>query len=90
MKLLQLKFAENKPDLIVPVSYAALQFLLDEAKKLFPRTPVVAVFNVRKLDEVQRRIASGSAGSDITGVASTDEPARTLDLACKDSALRIS
>jgi two-component system cell cycle sensor histidine kinase/response regulator CckA len=81
VKLLQLEFSENKPDLIVPVSYSAMQFLLNQGKELFPGTPVVALFNARRLDEVRRRIASNVAGRDITGVASTDEPARTLDLA---------
>jgi two-component system, cell cycle sensor histidine kinase and response regulator CckA len=83
VKLLKLEFSEQKPDLIVPVSYSAMQFLLGEGKELFPRTPAVALFNVRRLDEVKRRIATGTAGRDITGVASTDEPTRTLDLALR-------
>jgi two-component system, cell cycle sensor histidine kinase and response regulator CckA len=81
VKLLQLEFSEQKPDLIVPVSYSAMQFLLGEGKELFPGTPVVALFNARRLDELKRRIATRTAGRDITGVASTDEPTRTLDLA---------
>ena len=80
VKLLQLEFSEQKPDLIVPVSYSAMQFLLEDGKELFPGTPVVALFNARRLDELKQRIATGTAGRDITGVASTDEPARTLDL----------
>src|SRR5258708_30156282 len=80
VKMLKLEFAEQKPDLIVPVSYSALRFLLEEGKELFPGTPAVALFNARRLDEVQRRIATGTAGRDLTGVASTDEPTRTLDL----------
>jgi PAS domain S-box-containing protein len=83
VKLLQLEFSENKPDLIVPVSYSALQFLLNEGKGLFPGTPVVALFNARRLGEVKRYIESDLTGRDITGVASTDEPARTLDLALR-------
>ena len=83
VKLLQLEFSEQKPDLIVPVSYSAVQFLLREGKGLFPGTPVVALFNVRRLDELKSRIATRTAGRDITGVASTDEPARTLDLALR-------
>ncbi len=81
VKLLKLEFSEQKPDLIVPVSYAAMRFLLEEGKDLFPGVPAVALFNARRLDELKRRIASGTAGRDITGVASTDEPAKTLDLA---------
>ena len=83
VKLLQLKFSEHKPDLIVPVSYAAVQFLLNEGKDLFPATPIVALFNVRRLNDLRQTLAKGKAGRGITGVASTDEPARTLDLALR-------
>jgi PAS domain S-box-containing protein len=44
---------------------------------------MVALFNVRRLDEVRRNIAPGALGHGITGVAATDEPARTLDLALR-------
>jgi two-component system cell cycle sensor histidine kinase/response regulator CckA len=83
VKLLKLEFEEHKPDLIVTVSYSALQFLLNEGKELFPGTPDVALFNSRRLEELKQRIASGSIGRAVTGVASTDEPARTLDLALR-------
>ena len=82
-QLLKLEFSKQKPDLIVPTSYLALQFLMGEGKDLFPGTPVVATFNVTRLDELKLRIATGMAGRGITGVASTDEPARTLDLALR-------
>ncbi len=83
VQLLKLEFSKQKPDLIVPTSYLALQFLMGEGKDLFPGTPVVATFNVTRLDELKLRIATGMAGRGITGVASTDEPARTLDLALR-------
>jgi PAS domain S-box-containing protein len=83
VRLLELKYAGQKPDLIVPVSYSAIQFLLREGKDLFPGTPMVALFNVRRLDEVRRSIAAGAPGRAITGVAATDEPTRTLDLALR-------
>jgi len=83
VELLKLKFSEQKPDLLVPVSYSAVQFLLDEGKDLFPETPMVALFNVRRLADLKQRIASGATRRSITGVASTDEPARTLDLALR-------
>jgi len=83
VKLLQLEFSEHKPDLIVPVSYAAMQFLLGEGKELFPGTPVVALFNARRLDELRQHIAKETGGRHITGVASTDEPVRTLELALR-------
>lgn len=83
VKLLQLKFSDHRPDLVVPVSYAAFNFLLGEGKGLFPGTPIVALFNARRLDDLKHAMASGNVGHDITGVASTDEPARTLDLALR-------
>lgn len=83
VKLLRLEFSEQKPDLIIPVSYSAMKFLLEDGKELFPGTPAVALFNSRRLEEVKRRISSGTAGRDITGVASADEPSRTLDLALR-------
>jgi PAS domain S-box-containing protein len=83
VQLLKLEFSKQKPDLIVPTSYSALQFLLGEGKDLFPGTPVVTTFNSRRLDEMKLRVATGAAGRGITGVASTDEPARTLDLALR-------
>ncbi len=82
-QLLKLEFSKQKPDLIVASSYWALQFLLGEGKDLFPGTPVVVLFNARRLDEVKLCITKGTAGPGITGVASTDEPARTLDLALR-------
>jgi two-component system, cell cycle sensor histidine kinase and response regulator CckA len=83
VKLLKLKFSGQKPDLIVPVSHAALRFLLGEGKELFPGTPIVALFNVKRLDDWKQEIGKESAGRSITGVASADEPARTLDLALR-------
>jgi PAS domain S-box-containing protein len=81
VKLLQLKYFQQRLSLIVPVSYAATQFLLRDGKDLFPGAPVVALFNVRRLDDF-KKMAAGSHRS-ITGVASTDEPLRTLELALR-------
>src|SRR5260370_31428025 len=83
VKLLKLKFSEHKPDRVVPVSYAGVKFLLGEGKELFPGTPIVVLFNVRRLNDLKQAVATGSVGRGITGVASTDEPARTVDLALK-------
>lgn len=83
VKLLKLKYAQRKPDLVVPVSYSAVQFLMGEGKELFPGTPVVALFNVRRLEDLNHRVAAGPSGPGVTGVASTDEPVRTLDLALR-------
>jgi len=82
VKLLKLKYSQQKPDLIIPVSYSALQFLIDHSNDLFPGTPMVALFNQRKLDDLKQRIAR-SPGEKVTGVTSTDEPARTVDLALR-------
>ena len=65
----------------MPVSYSATQFLLRDCKDLFPGTPVVGVFSAHRLDEVKRLAAA--AHRSITGIASTDEPARTLELALR-------
>jgi two-component system cell cycle sensor histidine kinase/response regulator CckA len=81
VKLLKLTYSKHQPDLIVPVSYAAVQFLAEDGKDLFPGTPVVALFNARRLDALKQ--ISATAGLRITGIASTDEPARTLDLALR-------
>jgi len=81
VKLLKLKYSEHPPDLVVPVSYAAVQFLVGEGRILFPGTPMVALFNARRLDEFAHIAATTEVR--ITGIASTDEPARTLDLALR-------
>ncbi len=81
VRLLKLKYATQKPDLIVPVSYSVMQFLLKEGKDLFPGIPAVALFNLNRKEELQQNIAAGGLGRAISGVASTDQPTRTLDLA---------
>lgn len=82
IQLLKLKYSRQKPDLIVPVSYAALEFLMDECKDLFAGTPMVALFNQRRLDDLKQRLARNPQ-ENITGVTSTDDPSRTLDLALR-------
>ena len=82
VNLLKLKYSRQKLDLIIPVSYSALQFLIDQGRDLFPGTPMVALFNQRKLDDLKQRLAQ-NPGKKITGVTSSDEPARTLDLALR-------
>jgi two-component system, cell cycle sensor histidine kinase and response regulator CckA len=81
VKLLRLKYAEQKPDLIVPVSYPAVQFLEGEGKDLFPGTPIVALFNARRL-EPKLGGASGVKRS-MTVLATNEQPARSLDLALR-------
>jgi two-component system, cell cycle sensor histidine kinase and response regulator CckA len=81
VKLLRMKYFLMEPDLIVPVSYSATEFLLRDGKDLFPNSPAVALFNVRRIDDFKKLAAA--AHRSITGVADTDEPARTLDLALR-------
>ncbi|HYA25340.1 MAG TPA: ATP-binding protein [Terriglobales bacterium] len=81
VKLLRMKYFLMEPDLIVPVSYSATAFLLRDGKDLFPNRPAVALFNVRRLDDFKKLAAA--AHRSITGVADTDEPTRTLDLALR-------
>ena len=80
VKLLTLKYAQQKPDLIIPVSYGALQFLVGRGKDLFRGAPIVALFNERRLEDVRQYIAA-TQGTNMTGVTSTDDPAGTVDLA---------
>src|ERR1051326_2526085 len=82
VKLFKVKYSQQKPDLIIPVSYSALQFLIDHNKGLFPGTPMVALFNQRKLDDLKQRLAR-NPGEKVTGVTSNDEPARTVELALR-------
>jgi PAS domain S-box-containing protein len=83
VRLLRLKYADKKPDLIVPVSYSAIEFLLGAGKDLFSGVPLVALFNARRLQDVKLQSGTGASGPEITGVASTDEPSRTVDLALR-------
>lgn len=82
VKRLTLEYGQRKPDLIVPVSFGALQFLLNQGQNLFPGTPMVALFNERRLNDV-RAYLSKTPTANITGVASRDDVAGTLDLALK-------
>lgn len=82
VRLLKLKYAQKKPDLIIPVSYSALDFVTRKGAGIFPATPMVALFNRRRFDDLKQYLES-NAGQSITGVASTDDPVSTLGLALK-------
>jgi PAS domain S-box-containing protein len=82
VKLLALKYSQRKPDLIIPVSFGAIQFLLNDGKDLFPGIPMVALFNQRRLEDLKTYLARNPAVS-MTGVSSADDPAGTVDLALK-------
>jgi PAS domain S-box-containing protein len=83
VKLLKLKLAEKKPDLIIPVSYSALKFLLEDGKDLFPGVPIVALFNERRTEAVTAAIEKLPSRPQITGVEGRDDPRGTLDLALR-------
>ena len=59
VKLLKLKFSGQKPDLIVPASYAALHFLLGEGKDLFPGTPNRRAFQCQEVGRLEARNREG-------------------------------
>jgi two-component system, cell cycle sensor histidine kinase and response regulator CckA len=80
VKLLRLRLAEKKPDLIIPISYSALNFLLNSGRNLFPEIPIVALFNERRTGDVKLRIEQLPF---VTGVKGKDEPGPTVDLALR-------
>src|SRR5579872_665351 len=82
VKLLTLKYAQQQPDLIIPVSYGALHFLLARREELFPGKPIVALFNERRIEEIRQYIANSPAAN-LTGVTSIDDPVGTVDLALR-------
>lgn len=80
-QLLKLKYEGKKLDLIIPVSYSALNFLFAGGKDLFPGVPTVALFNERRADVVTASEERLPVRRELTGVLGRDEPAATLDLA---------
>lgn len=83
--LLSAKYSTLKPDLVVPVSFAALNFVLGEGttRGPFANVPVVTLFNTRSAEAIKLASANRNQGAGVTGVATTDEPLRTLNLALK-------
>jgi PAS domain S-box-containing protein len=78
---LRLRFSEKKPDLVIAVSYSALNFLLSNGEELFPKTPIVTLFNERRAGELKQKMAQGLVRQNITGVEGRDDPKRSVDLA---------
>jgi two-component system, cell cycle sensor histidine kinase and response regulator CckA len=78
VKLLRLRLAEKKPDLIVAGGYAASDFALKNRKELFPQTPIVMEFSEPSTGDLQ---LGPEERSFITGMKFKEEPSRTLDLA---------
>jgi len=80
-KLLKLKLSEPKPDLIIAVSYPAINFLLETGKDLFPETPIVFSCVGDSLGE-NLKIAIARAGRhNVSGILLGNQQGATLKLA---------
>ena len=82
VKLLAPEYGQRRPDLIVPVSFSAMQFLFNDGKTLFPGTPMVGLFNERHMNDLKAYLSKTPAAN-ITGVAGRDDLAGTVDLVLK-------
>jgi two-component system, cell cycle sensor histidine kinase and response regulator CckA len=78
VKLLRLRLAEKKPDLIIAGGYAASNFVLKYRNDLFPQTPIVLNFSEPRTGDLQLGPEERAL---ITAVKFKEQPARTLDLA---------
>ena len=83
--LLAEKYSKLKPDVVVPVSFPALTFVLGEGRsqKPFSDVPVVTLFNTQNPDAIRLAALNRNVEPGLTGVATMDEPTRTLDFALK-------
>jgi PAS domain-containing protein len=80
-KLLKLKLSEQKPDLIIAVSYPALDFLLETGKDFFPETPIVFSCIGDSFSE-NMKIAIARAGRhNVSGILLGNQQIATLKLA---------
>jgi signal transduction histidine kinase len=80
-KLLKLKLSEQKPDLIIAVSYPALNFLLETGKDLFLETPIVFSCIGDSFSE-DMKIAIARAGRhNVSGILLGNQQIATLNLA---------
>jgi signal transduction histidine kinase len=80
-KLLKLKLSEPKPDLIIAVSYPAINFLLETGKDLFPETPIVFSCVGDSFGE-NLKVAIARAGRhNVSGILLGNQQGATLKLA---------
>jgi PAS domain S-box-containing protein len=78
---LKLKLSEPKPDLIIAVSYPAINFLLETGKDLFPETPIVFSCVGDSFGE-NLKIAIARAGRhNVSGILLGNQQGATLKLA---------
>jgi PAS domain S-box-containing protein len=80
-KLLKLKLSKQKPDLIIAVSYPAINFLLETGKDLFPETPIVFSCVGDSFSE-NLKVAIAHAGRrNVSGILLSNQQIATLKLA---------
>ncbi|MFY9705031.1 MAG: ATP-binding protein [Desulfobacterales bacterium] len=76
-EFLRTKFASEHIEALLPVTFPALSFILQQKEKMFPGVPVVfCALNVDDLSRLGRV-------PDVTGVATTVKIAETIDIARK-------
>lgn len=80
---IKLRLSQEKPNVIIPVSYAALKFVLNNGKELFPGTPIVSPFDARSIANLKLALQQSPVGESVTGVGVADEPTKTIDLILK-------
>jgi hypothetical protein len=71
------KYADHKVDVVMAVSFIALDFLLKHRNDLFPDAPIV--FSTLRRPELSNQ----AAGPGITGIVATNAYKNTLDLALR-------
>jgi signal transduction histidine kinase/ABC-type uncharacterized transport system substrate-binding protein len=80
-RLLKLKLSEQKPDLIIPVSYPALNFLLEKGRDLFPETPIVFSCVGDSFGENLKSAIARTGRHNVSGILLGNQQGDTLKLA---------
>ena len=80
-RLLKLKLSEQKPDLIIAVSYPALNFLLETGKDLFPETPIVFSCIGDNFSESMKIAIARAGRHNVSGILLGNQQIATLKLA---------
>jgi PAS domain S-box-containing protein len=80
-KLLKLKLSQQKPDLIIAVSYPAINFLLETGKDLFPETPIVFSCVGDSFGENLKTAIARAGRHNVSGILLGNQQVATLKLA---------
>jgi PAS domain S-box-containing protein len=80
-KLLKLKLSKQKPDLIIAVSYPAINFLLETGKDLFPETPIVFSCVGDSFGENLKIAIARTGRHNVSGILLANQQVPTLKLA---------